>query len=122
MISVGTQLKVIDNSGARTVECIRILGDSKKRFGYSGDVIIVSLKKINPLKKLKKGEIHRAVVVGTKKSKVRLNGNSVFFSVNSAVLINSKDAPLGTRILAPVMLEVRELGFLKVISMATSAI
>ncbi|MCL4137200.1 UNVERIFIED_CONTAM: hypothetical protein GTU68_036243 [Idotea baltica] len=122
MISLGTRLKVIDNSGARIVECIKILGDSKKKVGTAGQQIIVSVKKVNPSKKMRKGEIHRAVIVGTKKTKLRLNGIGIAFDSNSTVLINIKGIPLGTRVLAPVMLEVREQGFLKVISMATSAI
>lgn len=122
MISTGARLKVIDNSGARVVECIRLLGDSKQRVGYAGQEIIVSVKKVNPSKNMRKGDIHRAVIVGTKKTKIRLNGIGVSFGVNSAVLVNLKGVPLGTRVLAPVMLEVREQGFLKVVSMATTAI
>ena len=122
MIFVGSRLKVIDNSGAKEVECIRILGRSTSRVGYAGDIFVGSVKKSIPNKKVKKGDVVRCVVVSTKKARERLNGLSVRFDENLAVLINNKDAPVGTRILGPVMLEVRDKGLLKVVSMATVAI
>lgn len=122
MIAVGTRLRIIDNSGAKEVECIKILGESNRLFGYVGDIIIVSVKTVNPIKKIKKGEIFRAVIVCTKKGSLRLNGDRVVFGLNGAVIISNKNIPIATRILGPVMLELRYKNFLKVVSMATVAI
>jgi large subunit ribosomal protein L14 len=121
MVCAGTRLYVIDNSGAKVVECIRILG-TNSRFGFAGDIAIVTVKQVNPLKKIKKGQILRAVISLTKKSKARKNGIVVSFGLNCAVIVNNKNVPLGTRILGPVMLELREKGLMKVVSMATLAI
>ncbi len=121
MILVGTYLKVIDNSGAKEVQCLKILGNNKK-YGYVGDIVIVSVIKINPKKKLKKGDIYKAVIVSTKKSKMRFDGIMVSFETNNVVLINNKNLPLGTRILSPVMLELRYKNFLKILSMAVVAV
>ena len=121
MVCVGTRLYVIDNSGAKVVECIRILGQNSK-FGFAGDIIIVAVKQVNPLKKIKKGQVLRAVISSTKKSKSRKNGSIVSFGINCAVIVNNKNVPVGTRLLGPVMLELREKGLMKVVSMATVAI
>lgn len=122
MVYVGTRLKVIDNSGAKEIECIKILGRSRSLVGYAGDIIIGSVKKSIPNKKVKKGDIIRGVISSTKKGRERLNGISVKFDENTAVVVNPKNVPVGTRILGPVMLELRDKGFVKVVSMATVAI
>ena len=121
MVCAGTKLYVIDNSGAKIVECIKVLGKNSF-FGCAGDVIIVSVKQVNPLKKIKKGQILRAVISSTKKSKIRKNGMMVSFGLNCAVIVNNKNIPIGTRVLGPVMLELREKGLMKVVSMSTLAI
>jgi len=121
MISVGTYLKVVDNSGAKEVKCLKVLGNCGD-YGSVGDVMIVSLTKINPSKKLKKGEIHKAVIVFTKKTKEREDGVSVSFEENGAVLVNSKHLPIATRILDPVMLDLRKKKLLKILSLAVVAI
>lgn len=105
MIYVGTKLKIIDNSGARQCECIRVLGNSK--VGYVGSLIIVAIKKAFPAKKVKKGEVYKALVTNTKKGVKRLDGTYLFFKENTAVLLDPKDDLLGTRILEPVSLAIR---------------
>jgi large subunit ribosomal protein L14 len=120
MLSVGSRLTVIDNSGALDVECIRILGG--KTIAFPGAILIVAVKKINPKKRIQKGEVHRAVLVATRKLVSRSNGFQVGFSVNSAVIVNNKNVPLGTRLLAPVMLDIRYHGMVKILSMATLSI
>ena len=122
MISVGTILNVIDNSGAKKVKCLKILGGTNRKIGIVGNFIIVSVQTINPLKKIKKGEIYKAVIVCTKKSKVRKNGSFVFFDKNCVVILNNKNLPLATRLLSPVMAELREVNLSKIISMATIVI
>ena len=121
MIFVGSRLRVIDNSGAKIVECIKVLGGANVK-AKPGSLLVVAVKKVNPLKKIRKGEIYRAVLVGTKKPSLRVNGIQVMFSDNYAVIVNNKGIPLGTRVLAPVMLDLRSNGFLKVISMSTLSI
>lgn len=122
MISIGTNLKVVDNSGAKVVQCIKVLGGTFIKHGYVGDVIIVSVIKALPFKKVKKGDVQRAVIVSTKKSLMRSNGVAVSFGDNCVVLVNNKNLPLGTRIISPVMLELRAKKFLKVLSLAVVAI
>lgn len=122
MVFVGTRLEVIDNSGAKEIECIKILRRSTSKVGYAGTIIVASVKKSIPNKKVSKGDIVRAVITTTKKCKERANGVSVSFGSNTAVIINPKDVPVGTRILGPVMLELRDKGLMKVVSMATVAI
>jgi len=119
MISIGTVLQIIDNSGARKVKCLKILGGSFKKYGLVGNIMVVSVQSINPLKKIKKGEIYRAVIVSVKKSKQRLNGSNMLFDWNSAVIVSNKNLPLSTRILRPVMLELRSYSYAKIISMST---
>jgi len=121
MVLVGSLLKVIDNSGARVVECIKVLGN-KGQVALPGSLLVVSVKRINPKKRIKKGEIFRAILVATRKTFLRQNGFNVTFSENCAVLVNNKGIPLGTRLLGPVMLEVRSSGFLKVVSMSTLSV
>jgi len=121
MVFVGSRLKIIDNSGARIVECIKVLGN-RGVTSKPGSLIVVSVKSVNPKKRLKKGEIYRAVFVASKKSNLRPNGFSVSFSENCAVLVNNKGVPIATRLLAPVMLEVRDNGFTKVLSMSTFSV
>jgi len=122
MISCGTSLFVIDNSGAKKVKCLKILGGSYKQYGFVGNLIVVSLQRINPLKKLKKGEIFKAVIIAIKKKKIRVNGSLVSFNINGVVIVNNKKLPLATRILGPVMAELRQYNFAKILSMSTIAI
>lgn len=122
MIFTGTRLSVFDNSGGRLAECIRVLGVNRRNYGIAGDVIIVSLKSINPSKKLLKGQISRAVIITTKKCITRPGGESVRFDKNGVVLVTEKNLPIATRVLSSVMLEVRLRGFIKVISIAKQTI
>jgi large subunit ribosomal protein L14 len=121
MVYVGSSLQVIDNSGARVVECIKVLGNGRVT-ALPGSVIVVTVKRVNPKKRVKKGEIYRAVLVATRKSILRPNGFQVAFDYNCAVIVNNKNIPIGTRLLGPVMLDVRTNGLFKVVSMATLSI
>ena len=118
MIQVQTELNVADNTGARIVECIKVLGGSKRRTASVGDKIVVSVKDAIPNGKVKKGSVHRAVVVRTKYSVLRKDGSKVRFDNNAAVIIDEKDEPLGTRIFGPVTKELRAKGQTKIISLA----
>ena len=118
MIQVQTELNVADNTGARIVECIKVLGGSKRRTASVGDKIVVSVKEAIPNGKVKKGSVHRAVVVRTKYSVLRKDGSKVRFDNNAAVIIDEKDEPLGTRIFGPVTKELRAKGQTKIISLA----
>ena len=118
MIQVQTELNVADNTGARIVECIKVLGGSKRRTASVGDKIVVSVKDAIPNGKVKKGSVHRAVVVRTKYSVLRNDGSKVKFDNNAAVIIDEKDEPLGTRIFGPVTKELRAKGQTKIISLA----
>ena len=122
MILIGTELQVIDNSGAKKVKCLKILGKSLKKFGIVGTIVVVSVQSVNPLKKIKKGEIYKAVLVATKKGKQRKNGSTITFDCNSVVIINNKNLPIATRILKPVMAELRDFNYSKIISMSTIVI
>lgn len=122
MIFVGTRLSIVDNSGGRLAECIRVLGVGRRKYGVVGDTIIVSLKSINPRKKLLKGQVMRGVIVSTLKSVVRPGGEMVRFDRNGLVLVNEKNLPLGTRVLSSVMLEVRVRGFIKIVSLSKETI
>lgn len=122
MIFVGTRLQVIDNSGGKEIECIKLFGRSRSRVGYTGDIFLGSLKSVLPNKKVKKGDVVRAVIVTVKKALERSNGSAVSFGVNSAVLVSLKNIPIGSRLLGPVMLELREKGLLKVLSMSTVSV
>ena len=118
MISVETNLEVADNSGARRVQCIKVLGGSKRRTAGVGDVIVVSIKEAIPRGKVKKGDVHQAVIVRTAKEIRRTDGSSIRFDRNAAVLINKQGEPIGTRIFGPVTRELRAKKFMKIISLA----
>jgi large subunit ribosomal protein L14 len=118
MIQVQTQLNVADNSGAKRVQCIRVLGATRRRYAYIGDVIIVAIKDAIPNAGAKKGEVARAVIVRTKKEYGRRDGTYIRFSDNAAVLINDTNEPRGTRIFGPVARELREKKFMRIVSLA----
>jgi large subunit ribosomal protein L14 len=118
MIQTETQLTVADNSGAKTVYCLKVLGGSRRRYASVGDVIVVSVKEAIPNAKVKKGEVLKAVVVRTKKEIRRPDGSFIRFDDNSAVLINANQEPIGTRIFGPVARELRLKRFMKIISLA----
>ena len=118
MIQVETNLTVADNSGARRVQCIKVLGGSKRRFASVGDVIVVSIKEAIPRGRVKKGEVVRAVVVRTAKDIRRPDGSAIRFDRNAAVLITKEGEPIGTRIFGPVTRELRAKRYMKIISLA----
>ena len=118
MIQVQTELHVADNTGARIVECIKVLGGSKRRYASVGDIIVVAVKEAIPDGKVKKGTVHNAVVVRVKKGIHRDDGSKVKFDNNAAVLIDEKGEPVGTRIFGPVTRELRTKGQTKIISLA----
>lgn len=118
MIQVQTRLKVADNSGAKEVQCIKVLGGSKRRYAQIGDVIIVSIKEAMPNSKVKKGDIAKAVIVRTIHKLRRSDGSYLRFDDNSAVLINAALEPVGTRIFGPVARELRAKKFVKIVSLA----
>ena len=118
MIITETKLNVADNSGAKLVQCIKVLGGSKRRSASIGDVIVVSVKEAIPNGKVKPGEITRAVVVRTKKAVSRQDGSTIRFDTNSAVLLTKEGEPIGTRIFGPVTRELRFKRFTKIISLA----
>lgn len=118
MIQMQSRLKVADNSGAREVMCIKVLGGSKRRYASIGDVIIVSVKDASPTSKVKKGDIAKAVIVRTTHKLRRSDGSYLRFDDNSAVLINAALEPVGTRIFGPVARELRAKKFVKIVSLA----
>lgn len=118
MIQMQTRLTVADNSGAKEVMCVKVLGGSKRRFASVGDVIVVSIKDASPASKVKKGDVAKAVVVRTVKKIKRTDGSYIKFDENSAVLINAAKEPIGTRIFGPVARELRAKQFLKIVSLA----
>ncbi|MDF1611011.1 50S ribosomal protein L14 [Stygiobacter electus] len=118
MIQEETNLVVADNSGAKKVRCIRVLGGSNRRYASVGDVIVVSVKSAIPGGGVKKGEVSRAVVVRTKKEVRRNDGSYIRFDENAAVLLNAQGEPRGTRIFGPVARELRDKKFMKIISLA----
>jgi len=118
MIQTETRLTVADNSGAKEVYCIKVLGGSKRRYAGIGDIIVVSVKEAIPNAKVKKGDVAKAVVVRTKKEIKRPDGTYIRFDENSAVLINASREPIGTRIFGPVARELRAKRFMKIISLA----
>ncbi|HOJ51728.1 MAG TPA: 50S ribosomal protein L14 [Syntrophales bacterium] len=122
MIQVQTQLTVADNSGAKRVACIKVLGGSRRRYARVGDVIVVSVKEALPNSKVKKGDVMKAVVVRTVKEIRRSDGTYLKFDDNSAVLINDQMEPVGTRIFGPVARELRAKQFMKIISLAPEVI
>ncbi len=118
MILMQTQLEVADNSGARRVQCIKVLGGSKRKTAGVGDVVVVSVKEAIPRGRVKKGDLHRAVIVRTAKEIRRADGSSIRFDSNAAVLISKQGEPIGTRIFGPVTRELRARKFMKIISLA----
>ncbi|MFN4090195.1 MAG: 50S ribosomal protein L14 [Alphaproteobacteria bacterium] len=118
MIQQESNLEVADNSGARRVQCIRVLGGTRTRYASVGDVIIVSVKEAIPRGRVKKGDVHKAVIVRTAKDVHRPDGTSIRFDKNAAVLINNQGEPIGTRIFGPVTRELRGKKFMKIISLA----
>ena len=122
MIQIQTELTVADNTGAKRVECIKVLGGSKRRYAHVGDVIKVAIKEAIPTGKVKKGSVADAVVVRTRKDIKREDGSSIRFDDNAAVLINTQKQPIGTRIFGPVSRELRSKDFMKIISLAPEVI
>ena len=122
MIQTESNLSVADNSGAKRVQCIKVLGGSKRRYASVGDVIVVSIKEAAPRGKVKKGDVHRAVVVRTRKEIRRVDGSAIRFDSNAAVLLNPKLEPIGTRIFGPVTRELRTEKFMKIVSLASEVI
>ena len=118
MIQMQSNLEVADNSGARRVQCIKVLGGSGRKVANVGDVIVVSVKEAIPRGKVKKGDVHRAVIVRTAKEIRRADGSAIRFDRNAAVLLNKQDEPIGTRIFGPVTRELRGRKFMKIISLA----
>ena len=118
MIQMQTVLNVADNSGARRVQCIKVLGGSHRRYARVGDVIKVSVKDAIPRGKVKKGEVYNAVVVRTRKGIRRGDGSAIRFDQNAAVILNAKHEPVGTRIFGPVTRELRTEKFMKIVSLA----
>ena len=118
MIQMQSNLYVADNSGARKIQCIKVLGGSKRRFASIGDIIVVSIKDAIPRGKVKKGEVFKAVIVRTKKDFNRKDGTIIRFDKNAAVLLDKQEEPIATRIFGPVTRELRTKKFMKIISLA----
>jgi large subunit ribosomal protein L14 len=118
MIQMRTNLEVADNSGARRVQCIKVLGGSRRKYASVGDVIVVSIKEAIPRGRVKKGDVLKAVVVRTAKDIKRADGSTIRFDSNAAVLINNQKEPIGTRIFGPVPRELRAKNHMKIISLA----
>jgi large subunit ribosomal protein L14 len=118
MVQMQTTLDVADNSGAKKIMCIKVLGGSKRKYASIGDIIVVSIKEAIPGAKVKKGEVAKAVIVRTSKEIARPDGSYIRFDSNSAVLINKDNEPIGTRIFGPVARELRAKKFMKIISLA----
>lgn len=118
MIQMQTKLKVVDNSGAKEIMCIKVLGGTRRRYARAGDVIVAAVKKAIPEGKVKKGDVVKAVVVRTKKEFRRADGSYIKFDDNAAVIIDDKSEPIGSRIFGPVVRELRARNFMKIISLA----
>lgn len=118
MIQVESMLGIADNSGAKRVQCIKVLGGSKRKYASIGDVIVIAVKEAIPNSKVKKGEVKKAVIVRTKKEINRADGSYIRFDDNSAVLVNNDKEPIGTRIFGPVARELRAKKFMKIVSLA----
>ncbi|HEY9161988.1 MAG TPA: 50S ribosomal protein L14 [Desulfomonilia bacterium] len=118
MIQQQTRLKVADNSGAKELMCIKVLGGTRRRYASLGDIIVVSVKDAMPNSKVKKGDVHKAVVVRTAKTFKRSDGSCIRFDENSAVILNNQNEPVGTRIFGPVARELRAKKFMKIVSLA----
>ena len=122
MIQTESNLDVADNSGARRVQCIRVLGGSQRRYAGLGDIIVVAVQEALPNAKVKKGEVAKAVIVRTKREVGRADGSYIKFDTNSAVLINAQGEPIGTRIFGPVARELRGKKYMKIISLAPEVV
>ncbi|MFA6759596.1 MAG: 50S ribosomal protein L14 [Sulfuricurvum sp.] len=122
MIQAFTRLNVADNTGAKEIMCIKVLGGSKRKYARVGDVIIASVKKAIPTSKVKKGKVVKAVIVRTAKEIQRENGGLIRFDDNAAVVLDDKREPIGTRIFGPVAREVRYAGFMKIVSLAPEVV
>ena len=122
MIQMQSRLFVADNSGARTIQCIKVLGGSKRRSASIGDIIVVSIKDALPRAKVKKGDVYKAVIVRTSKDFKRPDGSAIRFDKNAAVLLDKQDEPIATRIFGPVTRELRIKKFMKIISLAPEVI
>ena len=122
MIQQETRLKVADNTGAKEVLCIKVLGGSRKRYAKLGDLIVITVKKTIPNSNIKKGEVHKAVVVRTNKESKRKDGSYIRFDDNAVVIINDQKEPRGTRVFGPVARELREKQFMKILSLAPEVI
>jgi large subunit ribosomal protein L14 len=118
MIQMQTRMNVADNSGAKEVMCVKVLGGSKKRYAQIGDIVIVSIKEALPTAKVKKGDVAKAVIVRTVQKLKRTDGSYIRFDDNAAVLINASKEPIGTRIFGPVARELRARSFVKIVSLA----
>ena len=118
MIQMQTNLDVTDNSGARRVQCIKVLGGSKRKYASVGDIIVVSVKEAIPRGRVKKGDVRKAVVVRTAKEVRRDDGTAIRFDGNAAVILNNNNEPIGTRIFGPVVRELRAKNFMKIVSLA----
>lgn len=118
MIQMQSVLNVADNSGAKKVMCIKVLGGSHHMVAEMGEIIVVSVKEALPRTKVKKGEVHRAVIVRTKKEQKRLDGSTIKFDENAVVLLNKQNEPIGTRVFGPVTRELRRKKFLRIVSLA----
>ena len=118
MIQQETRLRVADNTGAKEILCFKVLGGSRRKYASIGDQIVITVKKALPGGMVKKGEVHRAVIVRTKKEVNRKDGSRIRFDENAAVLLNSAGEPRGTRIFGPVARELRDNGFMRIVSMA----
>lgn len=118
MIQQQTRLKVADNSGAKELMCIKVLGGSRRRYASLGDIIVCSVKEAIPRSKVKKGDVVKAVVVRTTRTHKRMDGSSIRFDENSAVILNNQNEPVGTRIFGPVARELRARNFMKIASLA----
>lgn len=122
MIQMRTYLDIADNSGAKSVQCVKVLGGSRRRYAGLGDIIVVAIKEAGPAAKVKKGDTAKAVVVRTKREYMRADGSYIKFDTNSAVLINKDGEPVGTRIFGPVARELRSKKFMKIISLAPEVV
>ena len=122
MIQQETRLKVADNTGAKEVLCIKVLGGSRRRYAKLGDLIVITVKKTIPNSNIKKGEVHKAVVVRTNKEYKRKDGSYIRFDDNAVVIIDNQQEPAGTRVFGPVARELREKKFMKILSLAPEVI
>ena len=122
MIQVQTELNVADNTGAKIVECIKVLGGSRKRYAKVGDLIVITVKKTIPNSNIKKGEVCKAVVVRTNKEYKRKDGSYIRFDDNAVVIIDNQEEPAGTRVFGPIARELREKKFMKILSLAPEVI